>query len=107
MKLLARLGLTYIATDELTIRALRHGRAPDGTPLRGEESQRLAALAVPPAYDYAADQSAHIPTIGRDAGASLISLSSRLAVDARDAQDVVRPSCRSDTHRLQPAADHA
>jgi hypothetical protein len=112
MKLLARLGLTYIATDELTIRALRHGRgfryvAPDGTPLRGEESQRLAALAVPPAYGYAADQSAHIPTIGRDAGASLISLSSRLAVDARDAQDVVRPSCRSDTHRLQPAADHA
>jgi DNA topoisomerase IB len=81
MKLLARLGLTYIATDELTIRALRHGRgfryvAPDGTPLRGEESQRLAALAVPPAYDYAAVQSAHIPTIGRDAGASLWHISS-------------------------------
>jgi hypothetical protein len=81
--------------------------APDGTPLRGEASQRLAALAVPPAYEYAADQSAHIQTNGRDAGASAISLSSRLAAGARDAQDVVRPSCGSDTHRLQPAADRA
>ena len=50
MKLLRRLGLTYVATEELTIRRLRHGRgfryvAADGTPLRGEESQRLAALA--------------------------------------------------------------
>jgi hypothetical protein len=68
MKLLKRLGLTYVATEELTIRRLRHGRgfryvAADGTPLRGEESQRLAALAVPPAYVdalYAADPSAHI-----------------------------------------------
>jgi len=42
--------------------------APDRRPLRGEESQRLAALAVPPAYEYAADQSAHIQTNGRDAG---------------------------------------
>ena len=42
MKLLKRLGLTYVATEELTIRRLRHGRgfryvAADGTPLRGEE----------------------------------------------------------------------
>jgi hypothetical protein len=44
---------------------------------------------------------------GRDAGASAISLSSRLAAGARDAQDGVRPSCGSDTHRLQPAADRA
>ena len=50
MKLLRRLGFTYVAAEELTIRRLRHGRgfryvAADGTPLRGEESQRLAALA--------------------------------------------------------------
>ena len=50
MKLLRRPGLTYVATEELTIRRLRHGRgfryvAADGTPLRGEEAQRLAALA--------------------------------------------------------------
>jgi DNA topoisomerase I len=75
MKLLKRLGLTYVATDELTIRRLRHGRgfryvAADGTPLRGEESQRLVALAVPPAYVdvlYATDPKAHIQAIGRDA----------------------------------------
>ena len=41
-KFLRRLGLTYIATEELTIRRLRHGRgfryvAADGMPLRGEE----------------------------------------------------------------------
>ena len=79
MKLLRRLGLTYVATEELTIRRLRHGRgfryvAADGTPLRGEESQRLAALAVPPAYVdvlYAADPSAHIQAIGRDAAGRL------------------------------------
>ena len=79
MKLLRRLGLTYIATDELTIRRLRHGRgfryvAGDGTPLRGEESQRLAALAVPPAYVdvlFATDPSAHIQAIGRDAAGRL------------------------------------
>jgi DNA topoisomerase-1 len=79
MKLLRRLGLTYVATEELTIRRLRHGRgfryvAADGTPLRGEESQRLAALAVPPAYVdvlYAADPRAHIQAIGRDAAGRL------------------------------------
>src|SRR5581483_1728283 len=77
--LLRRLGLNYIATDELTIRRLRHGRgfrylSADGVPLRGEESQRLAALAVPPAYVdvlYAADPRAHIQAIGRDAAGRL------------------------------------
>jgi DNA topoisomerase I len=79
MKLLRRLGLTYIATDELTIRRLRHGRGfryvtADGTPLRGAESRRLAALAVPPAYVdvlYAADRRVHIQAIGRDAAGRL------------------------------------
>ena len=78
-KFLRRLGLTYIATEELTIRRLRHGRgfryvAADGMPLRGEESQRLAALAVPPAYIdvlYAVDPRAHIQAIGRDAAGRL------------------------------------
>ena len=79
MKLLKRLGLTYVTTDELTIRRQRHGRgfryvAADGTPLRGEEAKRLAALAVPPAYEdvlYAADPEAHIQAIGRDAAGRL------------------------------------
>jgi DNA topoisomerase-1 len=78
-KLLRQLGLTYVATEELTIRRLRHGRgfryvAAGGTPLRGAESQRLAALAVPPAYMdvlYAADPRAHIQAIGRDAAGRL------------------------------------
>jgi DNA topoisomerase I len=78
-KLLRRLGLTYIATDQLTIRRLRHGRgfryvAADGTALRRAQSQRLAALAVPPAYIdvvYAADPGAHIQAIGRDAAGRL------------------------------------
>jgi hypothetical protein len=105
MKLLRRLGLTYIATDELTIRRLRHGRgfryvAADGTPLRGEESQRLAALAVPPAYVdvlYAADPSAHIQAIGRRRRRTpAVPLSSRLAAGARDAQGAAScPSCGS------------
>jgi DNA topoisomerase I len=78
-KLLRRLHLTYIATDELTIRRVRHGQgfryvAADGTPVRGAESGRLAALAVPPAYEdvlYAADPCAHIQAIGRDAAGRL------------------------------------
>jgi DNA topoisomerase I len=78
-KLLKPLGLNYVATDELTIRRLRHGRgfryiAANGTPLRREESQRLAALAVPPAYVdvlYAPDPRAHIQAIGRDAAGRL------------------------------------
>jgi DNA topoisomerase-1 len=78
-KLLRRLGLTYITTDELSIRRRRHGRGfryvgADGTPLRGAQSLRLAALAVPPAYVdvlYAADPRAHIQAIGRDAAGRL------------------------------------
>ncbi len=50
-KLIKQLGLTYITTDELTIRRLRHGNgfryvAADGTAMRGEEAQRLVSLAV-------------------------------------------------------------
>lgn len=78
-KLLTKHGLTYIATDELTIRRQRHGRgfrylAADGKPIRGKESKRLASLAVPPAYEdvlYAADPTAHIQAIGRDAAGRL------------------------------------
>ena len=78
-KLIKQLGLTYITTDELTIRRLRHGNgfryvAADGTAMRGEEAQRLVSLAVPPAYEdvlYASDRSAHIQATGRDAAGRL------------------------------------
>jgi hypothetical protein len=67
-KLLKRLGLKHITTAELTIRRRRHGRGfgyfqVDGTAVRAAEKRRLAALAVPPAYEdvlYAADPNAHI-----------------------------------------------
>ena len=78
-KSIRRLGLTYITTDELTIRRLRHGNgfryvSADGTSMRVEETRRLASLAVPPAYEdvlYASDPSAHIQAIGRDAAGRL------------------------------------
>lgn len=78
-KLVKRLGLKHITTDELTIRRRRHGRGfgyfePDGTAVSTVEKRRLAALAVPPAYEdvlYAADPSAHIQAIGRDAAGRL------------------------------------
>ena len=78
-KSIRRLGLTYITTDELTIRRLRHGNgfryvSADGTSMRGEETRRLASLAVPPAYEdvlYASDPSAHIQATGRDAAGRL------------------------------------
>ena len=62
-KLLKQLGLKHITTNELTIRRRRQGRGfgyfrPDGTAVRAAEKRRLAALAVPPAYEdvlYAAD----------------------------------------------------
>ena len=67
MQLLKRLGLNYISTAELTIRRQRHGRGfryvmPDGSAAPSKECRRLAALAVPPAYEevlYAADPNAH------------------------------------------------
>jgi DNA topoisomerase I len=78
-KLLKRLGLIHITTAELTIRRRRHGRGfgyfqADGTAVRAAEKRRLAALAVPPAYEdvlYAADPNAHIQAVGRDAAGRL------------------------------------
>ncbi len=78
-KLIKWLGLTYITTDELTIRRLRRGNgfryvAADGAMMRGEKAKRLASLVVPPAYEdvlYASDPSAHIQATGRDAGGRL------------------------------------
>jgi DNA topoisomerase-1 len=78
-KLLKRLGLKYVSTDELTIRRQRHGRGfgylrPDGKSVDAVEKRRLGALAVPPAYEevlYAADPRAHIQAIGRDAAGRL------------------------------------
>jgi len=79
MKLVKRLGLAYVTTDELTIRRQRHGRgfryfASDGTPVRAPETERLASLAVPPAYEdvlCSPDPRAHIQAIGRDAAGRL------------------------------------
>ena len=78
-KLLKRVGLKYITTDELMIRRRRHGRGfgyfrPDGTAVSTAQKRRLAALAVPPAYEgvlYAADPNAHIQAVGRDAAGRL------------------------------------
>jgi DNA topoisomerase-1 len=78
-KLLKRLGLSYVSTDELTIRRRRHGRGfryvgPDRSSVSAADVKRLAALAVPPAYQdvlCAADPSAHIQAIGRDAAGRL------------------------------------
>jgi DNA topoisomerase IB len=55
-KLVKRLGLKYISTAELIMRRQRYGRGfgylnPDGTPVTAAEKRRLAALAVPPAYE--------------------------------------------------------
>ena len=78
-KLVKRLGLKYISTAELTIRRQRQGRGfgylkADGTAVKTAEKRRLAALAVPPAYEevlYAADPNAHIQAVGRDAAGRL------------------------------------
>jgi len=78
-RLLKRLGLKHITTDELTIRRRRHGRGfgyfqSDGAAVTAGEKRRLAALAVPPAYEdvlYAADPNAHIQAVGRDAAGRL------------------------------------
>jgi DNA topoisomerase-1 len=78
LRLVKRLGLTYIETAALTIRRQRHGRGfryvAAGKTVGAAEAKRLAALAVPPAYDdvlYAADPTAHIQAIGRDAAGRL------------------------------------
>jgi DNA topoisomerase I len=79
LRLVKRLGLTYVDTAVLTIKRQRHGRgfrylAASGKTVGAEEAKRLAALAVPPAYDdvlYAADPMAHIQATGRDAAGRL------------------------------------
>src|SRR5579862_3714313 len=79
LRLVKRLRLTYIDTAALTIKRQRHGRgfrylARSGKTVGTAEAKRLAALAVPPAYDdvlYAADPMAHIQAIGRDAAGRL------------------------------------
>jgi DNA topoisomerase-1 len=77
---LARLGLRYITTDELTIRRKRVGGSftfvsARGRTVRDEITRaRLKRLAVPPAYEdvlYAPDPRAHIQAIGRDAAGRL------------------------------------
>jgi len=77
---LARLGLRYVSTDELTIRRKRIGDrftfvSARGRTVRDEITRaRLKRLAVPPAYEevlYASDPRAHIQAIGRDAAGRL------------------------------------
>ena len=69
-----------MTVEELTWTRRRHGKSfryfrSDGAPLRSKsEIARLAALAMPPAYEdvrYAADSNAHLQAIGRDAAGRL------------------------------------
>jgi DNA topoisomerase-1 len=79
MRLIKRLGLSYVTTAELTTRRQRHGRGfryltANGRSVGPAEAKRLASLAVPPAYQdvlYAPDPTAHIQAIGRDAAGRL------------------------------------
>src|SRR5580704_2770173 len=79
LRIVKRLGLTYVDTAALTIKRQRHGRgfrylAASGKTVGAAAAKRLAALAVPPAYAdvlYAADPTAHIQAIGRDAAGRL------------------------------------
>jgi DNA topoisomerase I len=75
-----RLGLRLIAADALTIRRRRCGKGwtyldPDNRVIRERATvQRLARLAVPPAYAdvlYAQDPAAHLQAVGRDAAGRL------------------------------------
>lgn len=75
-RLLRRLGLHYVSTDDLTIRRKRNGSGfvyldGHGCPLRDPRTlYRLKRLAVPPAYDsvrFAANPHAHLQAVGRDA----------------------------------------
>jgi DNA topoisomerase-1 len=79
-RLARRLGLRRIAIAALTIRRVRRGRGfayvdAAGTCIRDRRlTRRLAKLAVPPAYEdvlYAADPSAHLQAVGRDAAGRL------------------------------------
>jgi DNA topoisomerase-1 len=79
VRLIRKVGLTYVTTDSLTIRRQRHGRGfrylnARGKALHSPAIKRLSSLAVPPAYEnvlYATDPSAHIQAIGRDAAGRL------------------------------------
>lgn len=73
-------GLRYVAPDELVITRRRAGRgfafytADEQRVSDAKMVRRLKSLAVPPAYadvHYAADPSAHIQAIGRDAAGRL------------------------------------
>ena len=75
-----RLGLRLVAADALTIRRRRCGKGwtyldPDNRVIRDRATvQRLARLAVPPAYAdvlYAQDAAAHLQAVGRDAAGRL------------------------------------
>lgn len=75
-----RLGLRYVTTDALSIQRRRSGKGwsyigSDGRPIRNAKVvRRLARLAVPPAYRdvlYAADPTAHLQAVGRDAAGRL------------------------------------
>ena len=75
-----RLGLNYVARDTLTIRRRRRGAgwsylSASGRVIRNPSIvQRLARLAVPPAYEavlYAEDPTAHLQAVGRDAAGRL------------------------------------
>jgi DNA topoisomerase-1 len=75
-----RLGLRHVTTDALSIRRRRCGRGwayirDDGRTIQDARVvRRLARLAVPPAYKdvlYAADPTAHLQAIGRDAAGRL------------------------------------
>ena len=75
-----RLGLRLVAADALSIRRRRCGKGwiyldPDNRVIRDRATvQRLARLAVPPAYAdvlYAQDAAAHLQAVGRDAAGRL------------------------------------
>jgi DNA topoisomerase I len=75
-----RLGLRLVGTDALSIRRRRRGKGwsyvdSAGRVIRDRvKVQRLARLAVPPAYAdvlYAEDPSAHLQAVGRDAAGRL------------------------------------
>jgi DNA topoisomerase-1 len=75
-----RLGLRLVSADALTIRRVRRGKGwsfigPDQRVVRDRKTlQRLARLAVPPAYKdvlCAKDESAHLQATGRDAAGRL------------------------------------
>jgi DNA topoisomerase-1 len=75
-----RLGLRLVGSDALSIRRRRRGKGwsylrPDGRVIRDRVLlDRLARLAVPPAYEdvlYAVDERAHLQAIGRDAAGRL------------------------------------